>query len=84
MRSFFLVSLSTLMLRLIVAYSLVAILTLPVFAFLDMLPIEAAPMRFAHIGAMGLVTIYSFFAHKHISFSGGITRWMTNTWKTLH
>ena len=84
MRSFFIISLSTLVLRLIVAYSLVAIMTLPLFAFLDLLPFEAAPMRLAHVGAMGLVTIYSYFAHKHISFSGGVTRWVTKTWKTLH
>ena len=84
MRSFFLISLSTLALRLIVAYALFAILTLPMFASLEQLPIEAAPMRLAHVGAMGLVTVYSFFAHKHISFSGGITRWVTKTWKTLH
>ena len=83
MRSFFIISLSTLALRLIVAYTLVAILTLPLFAFIDALPFDAAPMRLAHVGAMGLVTIYSYFAHKHISFSGGITRWATNAWKAL-
>lgn len=74
MRSFFIVSLTTLVLRLIVAYSLVWLFSLPVFAFLALLPIDAAPMRLAAIGAMGIVTFYSFFAHKHISFAGGITR----------
>ena len=74
MRSFFIVSLTTLLLRLIVAYALVWLFSLPVFTFLDLLPIDAAPMRLAAIGAMGIVTFYSFFAHKHISFDGGITR----------
>jgi putative flippase GtrA len=77
MRSFFLISLTTLLLRLIVAYALVALFSTPVFAFLALLPVEAAPLRLAAIGAMGLVTIYSFFAHKHISFAGGITRWLS-------
>ncbi|MBU1176504.1 MAG: GtrA family protein [Alphaproteobacteria bacterium] len=83
MRSFFVVSLSTLLVRLVVAYALVAILTLPLFAFLAVLPIEAAPMRLAHVGAMGLVTFYSFFAHKHISFSGGVTRWIRTQLKAV-
>ena len=76
MRSFFIVSLSTLVLRLMVAYALVAVLTLPLFAFLNALPIDAVQMRIAHVGAMGLVTIYSFFAHKHVSFSGGVMHWV--------
>lgn len=76
MRTFFIVSLTTLLLRLIVSYALVALFTLPVFAFLALLPIDAMPLRLAALGAMGLVTVYSFFAHKHISFAGGITRWL--------
>lgn len=83
MRSFFIVSVSTLIVRLIVAYALVAILTQPIFAFLAALPIDAAPMRLAHVGAMGLVTIYSFFAHKHISFAGGVTRWLRHQFKAV-
>ena len=75
MRSFFIVSLTTLVLRLVVAYGLVALFTLPLFCVLDLLPIEAAPLRLAAIGAMGIVTIYSFFAHKHVSFAGGVTNW---------
>jgi putative flippase GtrA len=77
MRTFFVISVTTLLLRLVVAYALVALFTLPAFGFLAFAPIEAAPMRLAHIGAMGLVTFYSFFAHKHISFSGGIVRWLS-------
>ena len=76
MRTFFIVSLTTLLLRLVVAYALVALFTQPVFGFLLALPIDAAPMRLAAIGAMGLVTIYSFFAHKHVSFAGGFSRWL--------
>jgi putative flippase GtrA len=77
MRSFFVISLTTLLLRLFVAYALVMLFAMPVFAFLALLPIEAAPLRVAAVGAMGLVTVYSFFAHKHISFSGGISRWLS-------
>lgn len=83
MRSFFIISLTTLLLRLVVAYAFVALFTLPIFAFLDRLPIEAAPLRLAAIGAMGLVTIYSFFAHKYISFAGGVTRWLSHTLKAV-
>ena len=66
---FFLISLSTLVLRVVVAFAAMAILSLPPFAGLASLPIDAPATRLAHIVAMGLVTIYSFFAHKHISFA---------------
>ncbi len=76
MRSFFIVSVTTLLLRLVVAYALVSLFALPLFGFLAQLPIDAVPMRLAHIGAMGIVTLYSFFAHKYISFAGGFGRWV--------
>jgi putative flippase GtrA len=66
---FFLISLSTLVLRVVVAFAAMAILSLPPFAGLASLPIDAPATRLAHVVAMGLVTIYSFFAHKHISFA---------------
>jgi putative flippase GtrA len=72
--SFALISLSTLMLRLVAAHGLLALLTLPAFAALSLLPIDAAPERLAYLGAVGLVTIYSFLAHKHVSFAGGFLR----------
>lgn len=65
------VSISTAVLRIVVAYSLAALLGLPVFAFLLTLPISLPIERLAHLGAVGLVTIYSFLAHRHISFAGG-------------
>lgn len=79
MRSFFVVSISTLGLRLVVAYALVALFDLRLFAILSAWPIAAADTRLAHIGAMGLVTLYSYFAHKHISFAGGVSRWLAKT-----
>lgn len=69
--SFVLISLTILILRLAVAYGLVAVFALPAFSWLGTLPVAAAAERLAHLGAVGLVTIYSFFAHKHISFAGG-------------
>ena len=70
--SFVLVSLSTLALRLLVAFALVRLFALPLFGWLGTLPIDAAPERLAHLGAVAVVTLYSFFAHKHVSFAGGI------------
>ena len=70
--SFVGISLTTLLLRLLVAYGLVAFLALPVFSWMAALPVDAPFERTAHLGAVGLVTIYSFFAHKHISFAGGV------------
>lgn len=66
---FIAISFSTLALRVIVAYAALAVLSLPLFGWLATLPVDAAPTRLAHIAAMGLVTIYSYFAHKHISFA---------------
>ncbi len=65
------VSISTALLRIAVAYTLVALFGLPVFSFLLTLPVSLPAERLAHIGAVGLVTIYSFLAHRHISFAGG-------------
>ena len=75
--SFAIISLTTLMLRLAVAYALLAFFALPAMAFIRIVPIDAAPERLAHLGAVVLVTIYSFLAHKHISFSGGLSRLFT-------
>lgn len=69
--SFLLISLTTLLLRLVVAHGLVAMLAMPAMAWTATLPIGAPAERLAHLGAVGLVTIYSFFAHKHVSFAGG-------------
>jgi putative flippase GtrA len=66
---FFLISLSTLILRIAVAYAVVAILLLPVFDWVATLPLDAPVTRLSAIVAMGLVTIYSFFAHKYVSFA---------------
>lgn len=71
MMRFFLISLSTLVLRIAVAYAAMAVLALPLFAWVSTLPLDAPATRIAHIASMGLVTIYSFFAHKHISFAVG-------------
>ena len=65
---FFLISLSTLVLRIVVAYLAMAVLLLPLFAWVSALPLDAPATRLSHVAAMGLVTIYSYFAHKHISF----------------
>ena len=74
--SFILISLTTLGLRLAVAYGLVAIFALPALAWIGLLPVAAPAERLAHLGAVGLVTIYSFLAHKHISFGGGFLSWL--------
>ncbi|ODT83852.1 MAG: hypothetical protein ABS76_02805 [Pelagibacterium sp. SCN 64-44] len=70
--TFSLVALTTIGLRLVVAYALMALLTLPLFAPIGLLPIAAPFERVAHLGAVGLVTIYSFLAHKHVTFAGGL------------
>lgn len=67
---FVLVSLSTLLLRLVVAFAAMAMLSQPLFGWLTRLPIDAPATRLSAIIAMGLVTIYSYFAHKHVSFAG--------------
>ena len=72
MASFFVISVTTLLLRLAVAFGLVALFALPLFAWIGVLPVDAPFERTAHLGAVGLVTLYSFFAHKHVSFAGGI------------
>lgn len=74
--SFFAISLSTLGLRLVVAYALVACFAWPVLGWIDLLPVAAPAERLAHLGAVGIVTIYSFLAHKHVSFGGGLFNWL--------
>ena len=69
--SFAAICATILLLRLVIAALLLTLLTLPFLSWL-LLPIHAAAERFAHLGSVGLVTIYSFFAHKHVSFAGGI------------
>ena len=69
--SFILVSVTTLALRLCVAYALMALFALPFMAWVGALPVDAPAERLAHLGAVGLVTVYSFLAHKHVSFAGG-------------
>jgi putative flippase GtrA len=71
---FALVSLSTLGLRLLLAHGFLALFAASAFLALQTLPITAAPERLAHLSAVGLVTIYSFFAHKHLSFAGSFSR----------
>jgi putative flippase GtrA len=71
-RTFLVVSASTAALRITVAYMLVAILALPLFGALAALPVTSPVERIAHLGAVGLVTIYSFLAHRNLSFAGGI------------
>jgi putative flippase GtrA len=68
---FFLISLSTLLFRVAVAFAMLSLLSLPAFALLAALPIDAPATRLSHIAAMGLVTIYSYLAHKHVSFARG-------------
>jgi putative flippase GtrA len=77
LRSFILISLTTLLLRILVAYLAIAVLSLPLFGWLSALPIDAPATRLSHIAAMGIVTIYSYFAHKHISFAGGLAFWLS-------
>lgn len=75
--TFALVSLTTIGLRLIVAHALVALFALPAFAAIALLPVPAPAERLAHLGAVGLVTIYSFLAHKHVTFAGGLLSRLT-------
>jgi putative flippase GtrA len=70
--TFAIVALGGLALRLAVAYALVSAFALPALAWIDALPLPSAAERLAHLAAVALVTTYSFFAHKHISFSGGL------------
>jgi len=78
--TFLAVSISTTAFRIVVAYGLVALLALPAFAFLLTLPVSSPAERLAHLGAVGLVTIYSFLAHRHFSFAGGFrNRFRTRT-----
>ena len=72
LQTFALVSLTTIGLRLVVAHALVALFALPAFAVIALLPVAAPAERLAHLGAVGLVTIYSFLAHKHVTFAGGL------------
>ena len=75
--TFALVSLTTIGLRLIVAQALMALFALPAFAAIALLPVPAPAERLAHLGAVGLVTIYSFLAHKHVTFAGGLLSRLT-------
>lgn len=68
---FLLVSLTTFALRLFVAYALLALFALPFMSWIGLLPLHASGERLAHLGAVALVTLYSFVAHRHISFGGG-------------
>ena len=69
--TFAIVALGGLGLRLAVAYALVSLFALPALAWIGALPLPSATERLAHLTAVALVTAYSFFAHKHISFAGG-------------
>lgn len=69
--TFAVVAFSGLGLRLVVAYLLVGLFALPALAWIGALPVPAAAERLAHLAAVALVTVYSFFAHKHVSFTGG-------------
>ena len=75
--TFALVSLTTIGLRLVVAHALVALFALPAFSMIALLPVAAPAERLAHLGAVGLVTIYSFLAHKHVTFAGGLLSRLT-------
>lgn len=79
MRTFFIISLSTLVLRLVVAFSLVTLFYSLTTTFFEPAMTIAPAERLAQVSAMGIVAVYSFFAHKHISFSGGIRRWLGMT-----
>lgn len=70
--TFALVAFSGLGLRLLLAYGLIACFALPAFAWIVALPVPAAGERLAHLISVVLVAVYSFFAHKHVSFMGGI------------
>lgn len=68
--AFAMVALGGLGLRLALAYGILALLALPAWAWIAALPLPGATERLAHLVAVALVTVYSFLAHKHISFSG--------------
>jgi len=74
--TFAIVAFSGLALRLLLAYALVACFALPAFAWLTALPVPAVAERVAHLTSVVLVTVYSFIAHKHISFTGGFLKWL--------
>ncbi len=76
--SFLVISLTTLLLRLLVAFALVTLFTLSIFDWLNQLPVAAPQERIAHLGAVGLVVLYSFLAHKHVSFAGGVLAFLAN------
>lgn len=71
MLSFFGVSMTTLALKLAVGFALLALLQAISLPGPGLLPVSAPESRLAQFGAMGLVAIYSFYAHKKISFGGG-------------
>lgn len=71
MLSFFIVSMTTLALKLVVGFALLTMLTTITLPLLSSLPMPAPESRIAQFGAMGIVAVYSFFAHKTISFGGG-------------
>ncbi|UJW86564.1 GtrA family protein [Devosia sp. SL43] len=71
--TFAVVAFSGLGLRLLLAYAFVAVFALPAFGWLSALPVPAVSERVAHLIAVVLVTAYSFLAHKHISFAGGVS-----------
>ena len=70
--TFALVAFSGLGLRLALAYALIALFALPLFAWIAALPLPAAAERVAHLAAVALVAVYSFLAHRHVTFSGGL------------
>lgn len=76
MRSFLVISFTTLGLKLLIGYLLLSGFTLVVGHWFAALPDPAAPARLAQFGAMGIVAIYSFLAHKHVSFGGGVRAWL--------
>ncbi len=76
MQSFFVIAFTTLGLKLVVGYLLLTGFTLVLGHWFAALPDPAAPARVAQFGAMGIVAVYSFLAHKHVSFSGGVRAWL--------
>ena len=72
------VAFSGLGLRLVLAYAFVALFALPAFAWLVALPVPAIGERLAHLIAVALVTAYSFFAHKHVSFAGSVSNQLSS------
>jgi putative flippase GtrA len=76
MRSFLVIAFTTLGLKLLVGYLLLTGFIVVLDRWFAALPDPAAPARVAQFGAMGIVAIYSFLAHKHISFDGGVRAWL--------